>query len=342
MPDSLSVVIFGGAGFIGSALTSLLLEAGHSVIAVSRSAGNKQSDHPRLQFRSASVSDPQQVSAVIAGADVVYDLSMPFGDADWASWQAKVVDSAVNVARACLTHNVRRLIYTSSISALYLGGSSTVTEKDGPDPKASARGFYGRAKIEAEKALLALNASDGLPVVIHRPGVVLGRGGRLVHGAFGDPVSDTCILGTGSGQHPLPCVLVDDVAAALFLSLTQPGIDGLSFNLAGDVRPTTRDYIDRIRQATGRNFRFFPRSVWRIQAFDLLIYAVKYVVRKGNAQFPPVRDHASLAMSAPLDCSLAKSTLNWKPCADQAEFFRQALDPHVEPIPPGDIRREVA
>ncbi len=338
---SLKIVIFGGAGFIGSALSSLLLEAGHQVIAVSRSAGMRSSGHPRLEFRSASVANPAQVRDVVAGADIVFDLSMPFGGLEWESWKTEVVDSAVHVAEACLAHSVRRLIYTSSISAVYLGGSATVTEKDGYDSQPESRGFYGRAKLEAEKALLELHRSRSLPVVIHRPGVVLGPGGRLVHGAFGDPVNDTCVLAYGSGRHPLPCVLATDVAQALFLSVSTPGIDGMTFNLAGDVRPTVEEYMQRIAAATRRPFRLIPRPIWQIQARELLFYAVKYVVRRGRVSFPPLRDFASLAMSAPLDCSLAKKVLGWQPCADPAEFYRQALDPHVTPPPAGDIRLEV-
>lgn len=338
---SLKVVIFGGAGFIGSTLSSLLLEAGHHVVAVSRSAGERTSGHQRLKFLPASVSDPAKVRDAVAGADVVFDLSMPFGALDWESWKSEVVDSAVHVAEACLAHGVRRLIYTSSISAIYLGGSATVTEQDGCDAKPASRGFYGRAKLEAEKALLALHRTRGLPVVIHRPGIVLGPGGRLVHGAFGDAVNDVCVLGYGSGRHPLPCVLALDVAQALFLSITALGIEGMTFNLAGDVRPTAAEYLRRIAAATHRPFRFIARPVWRIQTRELFIYFVKYVVRRGRVSFPPLRDFSSLAMSAPLDCSLAKKTLNWKPCADREEFFRQALLPHVMPLAEGDLRLEV-
>jgi nucleoside-diphosphate-sugar epimerase len=131
------------------------------------------------------------------------------------------------------------------------------------------------------------------------------------------------------------------VAQALFLSITTPNLEGLTFNLAGDVRPTVVDYMQRIAAATHRPFRFIPRPVWQIQARELLFYAIKYIVRRGNVSFPPLRDFSSLAMSAPLDCSLAKKVLGWQPCADPGEFYRQALLPHLTPLHPDDIRLEV-
>ncbi len=254
----------------------------------------------------------------------------------------EVVDSAANVARACLKYGVRRFIYTSSTAALYLAGTKTVTEADGPDSKPEARSAYSRGKIEAERALMKLYETEKLPVVIVRPAVVLGPGGMLVHGAFGElpPSSDISILGFGSGKTPLPCVLVDDVARAMVLAKDAPGIDGMAFNLAGDVRPSVAQYVQWIREATHRNFRFYPRPVWYVQAAEAARWAVKALGRKKNNSMGQLRDLASAPMSARLDCSLAKKMLGWKPCSDENEFRRQALLSHVKPPEPGDVRLE--
>ena len=48
-------------------------------------------------------------------------------------------------------------------------------------------------------------------------------------------MSDTCIVGWGAGDNRLPCVLVQDVASALVLAKDAPGIDGMAFNLSGDI-----------------------------------------------------------------------------------------------------------
>jgi nucleoside-diphosphate-sugar epimerase len=339
LPQADRVVVIGGAGFIGSRLTRFLLDHGNTVVVTSRSAGRLKSDDQRLSYRSAEVSDDAAISNVIEGASVVYDLSMAFG-ATWEEHKRQVVDSAVNVALACRKHGVRRLIYTSSTAALYLAGSRVVTEATGPDPKPEARAFYCRGKIEAETALLKLHAAEKIPVVVFRPAVVLGPGGMLVHGAFGElsPFSDISILGFGTGKTPLPCVLADDVAAALLLAKDTPGIDGMTFNLAGDVRPSAVEYVQWMREATHRNFRFFPRPVWFIKAAVLARWGLKALGRKPNNKLDGLRDLASATMAAPLDCSLAKKTLGWKPLSDENEFRRQALLSHVQPLAAGDIR----
>jgi len=164
----------------------------------------------------------------------------------------------------------------------------------------------------------------------------------MVHPALGERASDICVLGWGPGNTPLPCVLVDDVAKALLLAKDAPDIDGLTFNLVGDVRPTAREYVAVMRERTRRPFRFYPRSISRMYGAELTRYLIKKATRKPGNSKMAYRDFKSSTMATQLDCSLAKQKLGWKPVADREEFFRQALDVFVKPIHPADVRLESA
>ena len=334
------VVVFGGAGFIGRHLTAQLLDSGCGVTVVSRTAGLGAQQEPRLRYFRASVTEADRVAEAVAGASVVYDLSTS-GGASWSDYERNFIQGALNVARACQVHGIRRLVYTSSISALYLGRRGKLTEAEGPDTKASGRSYYSRAKVEAEKMLMDLHRTENVPIVIVRPAIVLGAGGLLAHGALGIAYSDTCIMGWGRGKNFLPCVLVRDVARAMVLAKDAPGIDGMTFNLSGDIRPTAQEFVELLWERTLRNFRFYPRSLWLMGASDLLIRAVKALVHKqhiGNSY----RDLQSLTMAADLDCSAARKLLGWEPETDRDVFFREAIDVHLKPIHPGDLRLETA
>jgi nucleoside-diphosphate-sugar epimerase len=331
------VVVIGGAGFIGSHLTSQLLDQGCTVTVVSRSAGLGRSDSNTLRYFRSEVADHERIASVIEGASVVYHLAMGGGPV-WADYQRDFIDATVNIANACKTFGVRRMIFTSSISALYLGRSSKLYEREGPDPKPLSRSFYSRGKILAERALLNLHSKEELPVVILRPAIVLGRGGMLAHGALGHSASDTCILGWGSGRNPLPCVLVQDVARALVLAKDAPGVEGKSFNLSGDIRPTASDYVKLLRERTLRNFRFYPRSLWKMGTWEWIVWSLKAMARKPDNVPPSYRDLQSLTMSADLDCSEAKQLLGWKPETDPEVFFREAIGSHLKQFHPHDIR----
>lgn len=332
-----NVVIIGGTGFIGRQLTAQLRELGCNITLVSRSAGLGRSDEPGLRYFAAEVADKERITKAIEGANVVYHLAMG-GGALWSDYERDFIGGALNIAAACKLYNVRRLIFTSSISALYLGEHRKLYEKEGPDPEPLNRGFYARGKIETERALLRLHESEKLPVVILRPGVVLGRGGMLAHGALGESVSDTCILGWGNGRNPLPCVLVQDVARALVLAKDAPGVEGKAFNLSGDIRPTAREYVSLLRQHTRRNFRFYPRSVWKMQASGLALWSIKALAGKGDNSRNSFRDLKSLTMAADLDCSEAKKMLGWNPVSDREEFFREAIGSHLKPFHSEDLR----
>jgi nucleoside-diphosphate-sugar epimerase len=274
---------------------------------------------------------------VIEGATYVCDLSMG-GGLTWEDYERDYIGGARNVGKACLRHGVKRLLYTSSISALFLGSGKPIKESDGADPLPLKRGFYGRAKIGAEQELMKLHASDKLPVVVFRPGVVIGPGGMLVHGALGDTTSGIAIIGYGSGKHPLPWVLAEDVAQAMFISRNIPGIDGEAFNLAGDFRPTAAEFVEELRLRSKRNFRFYSRSIGMIRLAEFSRWALKAIMRKPGNVLIGARDTQGLQFSSYLDCSRAKQVLGWKPVADREEFYRQAIDIHLPAILPGDLR----
>lgn len=337
MPYTDNVVVIGGAGFIGSHLTSQLREAGCHVTVVSRSAGLGRKDEPGLRYFRSGVADSARIDNAIEGASVVYHLAMG-GGPTWEDFKRDFIDGAANIARSCQKHGVRRLLFTSSISALYLGEHGKLYESSGADKKPKSRCFYSRGKIEAERLLLKLHRTEGLPAVILRPAIVLGPGGMLAHGALGHAASDTCILGWGEGNNPLPCVLVQDVAKALLLAKDAPGIEGKSFNLSGDIRPTAKEYVDLLRERTLRNFRFYPRNVRQMGAMEWALWAIKAAARNRDNVRVSYRDLLSLTMAADLDCSEAKALLGWKPESDREVFFREAIDSHLKPVKPGDLR----
>ena len=178
--------------------------------------------------------------------------------------------------------------------------------------------------------------------MILRPAIVLGAGADFWLTVRWEPRFQTPAFSVGDPeQNPLPCVLARDVAGALVLAKDAQGIEGLSFNLSGDIRPTARDFVGLLRERTRRDFRFYPRNLWAMGAFEWLIWATKAAVRKSENSRISYRDLQSLTMAADLDCSAAKKLLGWQPESDRDVFFREAIDSHLQTLPPpGDLRLE--
>lgn len=326
--------VIGGSGAIGRALVDALPE-GCAVRVVSRT-GHQSSSRPGLEEIIADVSDAAAISQAIKGSDVVFLLTTAAtsGVDDLAR---DIVEGARNVADACLAHQVRRLVFTSSIAALYLGGKGVVTEKDGPDPKPQYRNYYARYKIAAEALFQLSYRKSGLPVVIVRPGIVLGRGCIPTHGGFGHWASNICCLGFGSGRNPLPFVLVQDVAQALVAASVIPGIEGHSFNLAGDVSFSAREFIAIIAEHSHRRHVYFPYTIIR-RWEHIWKWALKVVGRKNANRFPWKRDMASMACISTIDCTASKQVLNWTPNNDVERFVAEAIDAHLPSLSDWDLR----
>jgi nucleoside-diphosphate-sugar epimerase len=176
-------------------------------------------------------------------------------------------------------------------------------------------------------------------VVIVRPAIVVGRGSSHCHSGVGQWPADTCCLGWGRGKHPLPFVLVEDAARALAAAKDVPGIEGQCFNLAGDVRLSAKEFLSLLRERSLRNFRFYPQSLWKMQAIEILKWGLKVAARKPDNPWPSFRDLKSRSMRAPMDCALAKRVLGWKPTQSLEVFLGEAIDGNLSRIPPGDLRR---
>lgn len=291
----------------------------------------------RAEYVQGEIADRDVMRRAVDSASIVYHLATG-GGPTWEDYERDFVQGAENLAAACMDAGIRRLIYASSIAALYLGARGTINETIGTDSKPQSRSFYGRAKIFAERALLELHRSRRLPVVILRPAIVVGPGGRLAHDGIGEWVSPTCCLGIGYGDNPLPFVLVEDVVSAFVLAKEVPGIEGRIFNLVGDVRPSAAEYVGLVRERSLRDFRFRPRSLARIQAFRLLLWVAKALVGRRDNAWPNFRELRTASNRSQIDCSAAKRLLGWRPVTDSKEFVQRAIHCHLRPLHPRDHR----
>jgi nucleoside-diphosphate-sugar epimerase len=262
---------------------------------------------------------------------------MAFGET-WNDYLKSFVQGAENVAQVVLERGIRRLVYTSTIAGLHLARVGSITEEEGADPKPELRSWYARAKIMAEESLNRLHHDRGLPVVIFRPGIVVGVGNKLSHPGIGVWVSPTCCSVVGGGRTPLPMVLVEDVAQALVLAKDRPGVDGHTFNLAGDVRPSAVEYCELAAERSKRNFRVAPSSPLAIQAFRTIVFLGKLALRRKDNVWQSWHELKNAPQRTWLDCSAAKELLGWRPVADRDEFVRRAIDCHLGPLHPGDLR----
>ncbi|MGE5548715.1 MAG: NAD-dependent epimerase/dehydratase family protein [Solirubrobacterales bacterium] len=321
------VCVLGATGFIGQYVVEALLKAGHKVGCVARNTRNLAPvfHRPGVVVVRADVRDQGQVRAAIGRAKIVVNLAHGGGGGSWPEIRAAMVGSAEAVAQACLGAGVERLVHVGSIAGLYLGPQSTlVTGETPPDPKAHLRADYARAKAEADLRLMTLHRTHGLPVVILRPGLVVGAGSAPYHTGLGTWNSDQHCVGWNQGSNPLPFVLVEDVADAVVKACRAPHLAGKSYNLVGDVRLSARQYMRELAKASRRPLAYHPKLPQVLWLEEMGKWAIK---RAGGRKVAPpsLHDLLSRGLAATFDCSDAKRDLGWRPVDDPGRFLDRGV-----------------
>lgn len=335
LPRPGEVVVLGGAGFIGRRVVSGLLARGVPVTAVVRRTHSlapslvDAARDGRLRLLRGSLEDRASLAEAFRGAQTVLHLATGGGDS-WEKIERSMIRGSVGAAEEALDQGVGRFIYVSSIAALYSGpdcGTAAHEDSLDTDPQPEARDIYSRGKAETERALAALHRERGLPLVIARPGVVLGEGTPFQHSGFGLWVRDNHCVGWGLGETPLPLVTADDVAEALVrIALHEDeGLHGRALNLCGRPQLTAREMVEQLQLATGRNIRFHPRPLWVSQMMEIGKWVVKKASRRQGVTFPPYRDLKARALVAAYPCRTAREVLGWTPVEDRESLLDRTV-----------------
>lgn len=171
------VLVTGGSGLIGGALIDRLVADGVDVVALGRSEAARASVVARGAIPApGDILDERALAAAMRGCELVYNVAgvNTMCPRDRA-WMRRVnVDGAALVARAAARAGVRRLIHTSSSSAIG-EAHGTVGTEDSPH-RGSFMSVYEETKHDSEPAVLAGAHGSELEVVLVNPASVQGPG----------------------------------------------------------------------------------------------------------------------------------------------------------------------
>ncbi len=167
-------------------------------------------------------------------------------------------------------------------------------------------------------------------MVIARPAIVLGGPHTFEHSGVGLWARDNHCVGWGTGRDPLPLVLVDDCADGLVAALDAPAAANKTYNLAGPVRLTARDYMRELVLHTGRDYHYHPTPIWWMWLQEVGKHFVKFLARRPR-EWPQMRDFRSRSFRAPLDCQDAAEDLGFHPESDRTRFLERLFDEGDQP-----------
>ena len=240
-----SVLIIGGAGYIGSALTRRLLDLGYGVRVLDLLLYGDEPirpfyDHPNFELVYGDFRHIDAVVQAARGVDSIVHLGAIVGDSACKLCGELTVEINLRATRTIAEvgkgFGVRRFVFASTCS-VYGASDEILDEHSALNPIS----LYARTKVESEKVLLSL-ADDNFAPVILRFGTVFGLSGRprfdLVVNLLTAKAIQDGQVGIVGGQQWRPFVHVSDVAEAIRLALVAPkaAVCGQIFNVGSDAQ----------------------------------------------------------------------------------------------------------
>nr|GMD30606.1 cinnamoyl-CoA reductase 1-like [Ipomoea batatas] len=181
------VCVTGAGGFIASWLVKLLLQKGYTVRGTVRNPDDEKNGHlkqlegasERLTLWKADLLDYQSLRQAINGCDGVFHTASPVTD-DPEQMVEPAVIGTKNVIAAAAEGGVRRVVFTSSIGAVYMdpnrGPDEVVDETCWSDLEfcKNTENWYCYGKMVAEKKAWEEAKERGVDLVVINPVLVLG------------------------------------------------------------------------------------------------------------------------------------------------------------------------
>ncbi len=208
----MKVLVTGGGGFLGNAIAKRLLERGDSVRSFSRG------DYPELRTLGVDVQrgdlvDKKAVMTAVEGCNAVFHVAAKPGIwGQYSEYHATNVTGTENIIEACRQTGVSKLVYTSSPSVIFAGGSMEGVNESAPYPKSHPT-HYLTTKAKAENKVLSAN-SKTLATIALRPHLIWGPGDPNFLPRLIERRKSGRLAKLGKQPHLVDCIYIDNAADA--------------------------------------------------------------------------------------------------------------------------------
>ncbi|MCB1107759.1 MAG: SDR family oxidoreductase [Chlamydiia bacterium] len=239
----MKALVTGGAGFIGSHLTQLLLEKGHEVVVIDNLCSGRLDNfsefrgHPRLQFAQADIRLLEEIRPYFKGIDWVFHLAaladiVPSIESPRDYFEVNV-DGTFNVLECSKESGVKRFLYAASSSCYGIPDIYPTPETAPTKPQYP----YALTKFLGEEIVMHWEKVYKLPSLSMRLFNVYGPRARTT-GAYGavfgvfltQKLNNKPMTVVGDGTQTRDFTFVKDVVRA-FLMGAESSLSGEIFNV---------------------------------------------------------------------------------------------------------------
>lgn len=228
------ILVIGASGFVGGYLSRQLLSEGYSVRCLARSPDKiAELAVSGCEIVKGDFTDPASVRHALHSIDAVYvsihTLAPQRKDTSALGFMDIEMNGLHNIAEACRIHNVRRLIYVTS-----LGISS------------DAKDEWTSGRWKTQQYLL----NSGLDVTVIQPGMIVGIGGQGFNMVLANAQKSMAFV-IGNGRTQFRCIAINDLIYNLIGVLNEPKAYGQCYEVGSDDILTGDQLIDAASDVVG-------------------------------------------------------------------------------------------
>ena len=257
-----TVLVTGGAGYVGSVLVPRLLNKGYRVKVIDLYLYGKHvldvvKEHPHLEQIEGDIRNRSLLEQVIPGCNTVIHLACisndPSFELDPALGKSINYDAFLDLVEVSKNSNVHRFIYASTSSVYGIKDEENVTEDLPLEPLTD----YSKYKALCEDVLLR-EREPGFVTLILRPATVCGYSPRLRLDLTVNILTNHAVnngkINVFGGQQMRPNIHIEDMADLYMKSLEWPdeAIDGKIYN-AGYDNYKVIEIAEMVRSVVGKS-----------------------------------------------------------------------------------------
>ena len=241
----MKVIVFGGAGYLGSTLVPVLLSEGHQVTVFDNLSFGPEPlgpclTHDNFKLRTGDIRDIKAVVEALEGQEAVVILAALVGEAACDRNPAETVAinylGTVNIMKAAAYFGVKRCIFSSTDSCYGAQENVFLTEESPLRPIS----LYAELKVKVEEEFFNLPRPENFHPTILRLATLYGLSPRMRFDLVINLLAREAAVGNGakifSGEQWRPLVHVRDAAKAFALALAAPAdlVSGQVFNVGSN------------------------------------------------------------------------------------------------------------
>jgi UDP-glucose 4-epimerase len=231
--QTMNLLVAGGAGYIGTALTDSLTRAGHAVRVLDRHPSTLAGLPADCEYVCSDLLDAEGLRTALDYIEAVYHLAWSFHPGDYRREVEENLLGTLNLLDACKVASVRHVIFASSAAVYSSTGEEPARESDPCHPERTTIGgpVYAITKLACEHYWLASQRDGPAVTVLRIHGVFskdrLAQFSTMIEQATAS--RDIVAVAEAGGQY----AHLDDVVWALAAVLGKEQAFGEVFNVAG-------------------------------------------------------------------------------------------------------------